>query len=380
MNDLAQMSGGYGQYLSWIVGFLFVLTVVVFFHELGHFLVARWCGVKVKAFAIGFGKEIWGFNDRYGTRWCLNWIPMGGYVKFIDDESAASTPDREKFNSMSEEDRAGTFQGKAIWQRAAIVAAGPIANFLLAIAIFGAFFALHDVPYIAARVGEITVGSAAEAAGMQKGDLVLSIDGVAIETFEDMKTIVSTNAGRALKMRVERKGQEVELTATPRLDEKKGPYNSTIREGLLGVRADAKPEDVRYKHFTPLAAIAEGVKRTKFIVDMTLSYLGKVFSGREKADQIGGPLMIAQVSGEAVKSGLIELLNVAGVISVSIGLMNLFPIPMLDGGHLLFYAIEAIRRRPLSERTQEIGFRIGLAAVLMLFVFATRNDLVRLFG
>jgi len=380
MSFLAQLSGGLGNTLSLAFGFLFVLTVVVFFHELGHFLVARWCGVKISAFSIGFGREIWGFNDRYGTRWRLAWIPLGGYVKFIDDESAASTPDRAAYEAMSDEQRAGTFQGKPIWQRAAIVAAGPIANFLLAIVIFGTFFAVHDIPYIQARVGDVTSGSAAEAAGLQKGDLVVSIDGVAIESFDEMRAIVSSSPGKALQFVIDRQGAQLPLVATPRLDEKKGPFNSTIREGLLGVRGDARKEDIRYKHYSPPAAFVEGARRTKFIVDTTLSYLGKVLTGREKADQIGGPLMIAQVSGEAAKSGLIDLLSVAGVISVSIGLMNLFPIPMLDGGHLLFYAIEAIRRRPLSERTQEIGFRIGLAAVLMLFVFATRNDLVRMFG
>ncbi|MGI9382148.1 MAG: RIP metalloprotease RseP [Methyloligellaceae bacterium] len=374
--ELVTKIAGFGDaFLSYLLPFLFVLTVVVFFHELGHFLVARWCGVAVKTFSIGFGREIFGFNDRKGTRWRLSWIPLGGYVKFLDDENAASVPDRGALDSMSEQERAGAFQNKPLASRAAVVAAGPIANFLLAIVIFAFMFIFIGQRTTAPRVDAVTPNSAAAEAGFLENDLVVSIDGEPIESFGEMQRIVSLSADKKLSVVVRRGEAEVVLEATPKLKEIKDRFG-TRRHGLLGIRRSASPDDWILKKHDPLSATWMATKETYFVVSRTLVYLYRVIAGRESADQLGGPFRIAQVSGEVAKMGFLPLLNLAAVLSVSIGLINLFPIPMLDGGHLLFYGIEAARGRPLSERSQEIGFRIGLAVVLMLMIFATWNDLI----
>jgi regulator of sigma E protease len=365
-----------GNAVVTIAAFLFVLTIVVFFHELGHFLAARWCGVKVEAFSVGFGKEIWAFVDRHGTRWRLAWIPLGGYVKFMGDENAASVPSREAIDKLSEEDRAGNFHAKPLWQRAFIVAAGPLANFILAVLIFASLYAIVGHRVTAALVDEIQADSAAAEAGFEIGDQVISIDGSRIESFADMQRIVSTSADRTLSFVVRRNGREVELKATPKRREITDRFGNKLRVGLLGVRRSANAQDWEFRRHGPASAVWLGMKETSFIVTTTLSYLKGIITGREKADQMRGPLGIAEVSGQMARAGLAALLHLSGVLSVSIGLINLFPVPMLDGGHLMFYGIEAVRQRPLSERTQEIGFRIGLAFVLMLMVFATWNDLL----
>jgi regulator of sigma E protease len=381
MNFLADLNiwGGWltGYYL--VVPFLFVLTIVVFFHELGHFLVARWCGVRVLVFSIGFGPELVGFNDRHGTRWKIAAIPLGGYVKFFGDENAASVPDFESLAAMSETERRQSYFHKSVWQRMTVVAAGPIANFILAIAIFAGLLMLYGKQEIAARVDKVRPNSAAEMAGFKPGDLVLSIDGKPIESFADMQRIVSASAGQSLEFVVDRGGVKTTLRAVPVLTEQKSIFG-TQRVGLLGVERSISPGDVRTKTVSPPAAIAMAVGETWDIVDRTFTYLFRLVAGRESADQLGGPLGIAMMSGEAAKIGFDFLLRLAAAISVSIGLLNLFPIPLLDGGHLLFYGIEAVRGRPLSDRAQELGFRIGLAIVLMLMVFATANDIHRLFG
>ncbi len=364
--------------LSYLLPFLFVLTVVVFFHELGHFLVARWCGVGVKVFSIGFGPEVVGFDDRHGTRWRLSWIPLGGYVKFIDDDNVASAPGSKALEQLSPEDRRRSFQGKPLWARAAIVAAGPIANFILAIAIFTAVFTFFGEQITAAKADSVAAGGAAERAGFKPGDKVIAIDGKKIESFGQMQRIVGTSPGQRLRFEVERGGQTVELYATPELKEITDNFGNTMRIGLLGIQRSSSPDDWSLKRHDPLTAFVMAIEECYFVVSKSLGYLYDVIIGREAADQLGGPIRIAQVSGQVATAGFLALLNLTAIISVSIGLINLFPIPMLDGGHLLFYGIEAIRGRPLSENTQEIGFRIGLALVLMLMIFATWNDLIHL--
>lgn len=376
MSSLSGLAGGVGSFFFVLVSFLFVLTVVVFIHELGHFLVARWCGVKVKAFSIGFGPEIWGFNDRHDTRWRFAWIPLGGYVKFMDDENAASAPSREALDNLSPAEREGAFHTKPLWQRAAVVAAGPIANFLLAIVIFALMFMLIGVRSTAPRVDEVVAGTPAAIAGFKSGDVIVEIDGRRTETFNDVLRIVSASPGRELSVLIDRGGAPMTLTVTPERQEVSDNMGGKIPRGVIGIRRMATPLTIETKKAGPIEAVWLGVKETEFIVTSTLSYLGDVVTGRQKPDQLGGPIRIAEVSGQVAKVGPEALLNLIAVISVSVGLINLFPIPLLDGGHLLFYAIEALRRRPLSERTQEIGFRIGLAVVLMLMVFATWNDRV----
>ncbi|HUI97760.1 MAG TPA: RIP metalloprotease RseP [Xanthobacteraceae bacterium] len=361
--------------VGFIVPFLFVLTIIVFFHELGHFLIARWCGIKVLAFSIGFGPEIVGFNDRRGTRWKISAIPLGGYVKFLGDDSVASNPDQDALATMSEEDRRVSFFHQPVAKRMAVVVAGPIANFVLAIAIFAVLFMTFGKQDITARVGGVEENSAAAAAGFQPGDLVLSINGQRIDSFLDMKTIVSMDAGVPLDVVVERAGAQVTLHATPRLTKEKDVFGEVHSVGLLGVRPSTAPEDLRSTKFSPPGAVWEATRQIWFVVDQTFAYISKLLVGHASTDEIGGVIRIAKLSGEAASMGFSSLMNLAAVISVSIGLLNLFPIPLLDGGHLLFYAIEAVRGRPVSERIQEFGYRIGLAIIVMLMIFTVWNDL-----
>jgi regulator of sigma E protease len=361
-----------------LIPFLFVLTLVVFFHELGHFLIARWAGVRVLVFSIGFGPELFGFNDRHGTRWKVSAIPLGGYVKFFGDDNAASVPDQAALAAMSEEERRHSFVHQPVGPRAAIVVAGPLANFLLAIVIFAGLFMIFGKPSTSPRVDAVQPGSAAAAAGFQPGDLVLTINGRPIDSFPDMQQIVSTSAGETLVFEVDRGGARVTLKAVPALKEIKDRFGNVIRQGQLGITRSPTPDDTHFQPVGPLKAVELGVQRTWFVVERTLSYIGGVVVGKESTDQLGGPIRIAQVSGQVATAGFVALIHLAAVLSISIGLLNLFPIPLLDGGHLLYYAIEGIRGRPLSERAQEYGFRVGLAIVLLLMIFATFNDIVHL--
>lgn len=350
---------------------------------------ARLCGVRVLVFSVGFGPELFGFNDRHGTRWKFAVIPLGGYVKFYGDENAASVPDFAAASAMNETERRQSFVHQRLRNRAAIVAAGPLANFLLAVVIFAAVYVTFGKQVSAPRVDAVQPNSAAAAAGFQPGDLVLSIDGRAVQSFSDLQRIVSVNAGRTLEVVVDRGGAQVTLKATPTLREMKDSFGNVHRIGVLGISRSVAPTDVRTEPVDPLTAIKLGIEETWFIIERTMFYVGGVIIGREAADQVGGPARIAQVAGQVWQGGfthggvgqaLIALFQLAAVLSVSIGLINLFPIPLLDGGHLLFYAIEAIRGRPLSERAQEMGFRIGLAIVVMLMIFATFNDILHFAG
>jgi regulator of sigma E protease len=364
--------------IGYIIPFLFVLTIVVFFHELGHFLVARWAGVKVLTFSLGFGPELAGFNDRHGTRWKLSAIPLGGYVKFFGDESEASTPSSETLSAMTAEERAGSFHHKKVGPRAAIVAAGPIANFLLAIVIFTCLFTFFGKPSTTARVDKVEAGSAADKAGFQAGDVVTSIDGKAIGSFSEMQRIVGTRAGEQLSFTIKRGDSSLQLQGTPQQREVKDSFGNVHRLGVLGITRATNPGDTVTERVDPATALVLGVKETWFVVERTMAYIGGIFTGREAADQVGGPIRIAQISGQVATIGVAALIHLAAVLSISIGLLNLFPVPLLDGGHLLFYAVEAVRGRPLSDRAQEFGFRIGLGLVLMLMVFATYNDILHL--
>lgn len=377
MDIFTSLTGFGGNFLSYLVPFLCVLTIVVFVHEMGHFLVARWCGVGIKAFSIGFGPEIFGFDDRHGTRWRVAWIPLGGYVKFVDDENAASAG-QTSLDELSPEDRAKSFQGKPLVQRAAIVAAGPIANFILAIVIFTFMFSVYGERITAPKVDAVSPNSAAERAGFKPGDEVVSIDGDEIDNFATMQRLVSMSPDQDLRFVVDRGGAKVELTATPERKEITDRFGNTLKIGLLGIQRSASPDDWSWERHDPATALVMAVQECYFVISRSLGYLYDVIMGREDADQLGGPIRIAQISGQVATAGFVALLNLAAIISVSIGLINLFPIPMLDGGHLLFYGIEALRGKPLSESTQEIGFRIGLAFVLMLMIFATWNDLIHL--
>jgi regulator of sigma E protease len=364
--------------VGYVIPFIFVLSLVVFFHELGHFLVARWCGVRIMVFSIGFGPEIVGFDDRYGTRWKISAIPLGGFVKFFGDDNAASVPDTARIAAMNAQERAQSFAFQPVYKRAAIVVAGPLANFILAIVIFAGVFMLYGKQTMSARVDSVLPDSAAAAAGFKPGDLVVAIDGRPIDNFAEMQRIVSTSAGETLTITVDRGGVQQVLKATAALKEVKDNFGNVQRIGVLGISRSMAPEDLKLHPVSPPQAIWMSVQETWSVIDRTLGYIGGVIVGREAANQLGGPIRIAQMSGQVASFGFVPLIQLAAVLSVSIGLLNLFPIPLLDGGHLLFYTIEALRGRPLSERAQEVGFRIGLAIVLMLMIFATFNDIVHL--
>lgn len=374
MDFLSLSAGGLQGFLTFVVPFLVVLTIIVFVHEMGHFLVARWCGVKIDVFAVGFGRRIASFVDKKGTRWQIGWIPLGGFVKFAGDMSASSAPDREALAGMSEEESETAFHKKSVAQRAAVVAGGPLANFLLAILIFAGIVMVVGRVVTAPLVDQIRPDSPAAIAGFQVGDNIKKIGSSNIESFNDLQRIVSGSGGTELTFEVDRGGKLVTLKATPELREIEDGLGNKVRIGILGITRNTQNDRVVEK-LGPIAALGYGVEQSWFVIDRTFGYLKNVFAGREKADQIGGPIRIAQITGQVASVSLIALLNLAAVLSVSIGLINLFPVPMLDGGHLLYYAIEAVRGKPLSERMQDYGMRVGLALVVMLMLFATYNDI-----
>jgi regulator of sigma E protease len=371
VGGLANIAGGY------LLPFLFVLVIVIFIHELGHFLVGRWCGIKVTTFSIGFGPEIVGFTDRQGTRWRLAAIPLGGYVKFFGDSNGASMPDGEAAESMSEAEKAVSFHHQVVWKRALTVFAGPAANFLLAIVVFATIGFTYGRQVIVPRVDAVVAGGAAEKAGIKAGDVVLAINGKAIDSFADMQRVVSTSPGEQLVVSLDRAGREVSVTVVPELKVISTPFGKQ-RLGMLGVQGSRDPADLKTLPVGPGEAVRYAFQETWFIVERTGAYVGGLFAGTESTDQLSGPIRIAQVSGHVANAGFVALLNLVAILSVSIGLINLVPVPLLDGGHLAFYAVEAVRGKPLSERTQEFGFKIGLALVVMLMLFTTFNDVLHL--
>lgn len=355
--------------IGYALPFVAVLTVLVFVHELGHYLVARWCGVAVETFSIGFGREIYGWNDSRGTRWRFSILPFGGYVKFAGDHGPASTPDR-----AAPADDPDNFHNKPLWQRAAVVVAGPAANFLFAIFIFAALFISLGQPQTPARVDTVLPDSAAALAGLQPGDLIVAADGETVDDFGDIRRIVAVNLDRELDLAVERDGEIVRFVLRPEVVEIDDGFGRASRVGRIGITAVAQSE---YRSLGPLEAVGEAVERTWETTTATLSAVGDMFIGERSVQELRGPLGIAHLSGEVAQFGIVSLVNFAAFISISLGLINLFPIPMLDGGHLLFYAVEAVRGRPLGEATQEIGYRIGLGLVVGLMLLATMNDVVQ---
>ncbi|WP_018239623.1 RIP metalloprotease RseP [Ensifer sp. BR816] len=360
--------------------FLFLLTLLVFVHEMGHYLVGRWSGIRIVAFSVGFGPELFGWTDRHGTRWKFCAIPLGGYVKFFGDEDAASTPDYSRLETIRPEERARTFLGAKLWKRAATVAAGPIANFLLAIAIFAVLFSIYGRAVADPVVAFVAPGSAAEKAGVLPGDRLISIDGKPISTFDDVRRYVSVRPELPIKVRIERAGAAVDIDMVPQRTESVDPLGNKVEEGKIGIGTNQEAGNFRVETYGPLEAVGQGALQSWRIVTGTFDYLSNLVVGRMNADQVGGPIRIAQMSGQMAKLGIAEVLNFAAVLSVSIGLLNLMPVPVLDGGHLMFYAVEALRGKPVGPAAQELAFRIGFAMVLMLTVFAAWNDINWLFG
>ncbi|MBT5519072.1 MAG: RIP metalloprotease RseP [Rhodobiaceae bacterium] len=364
--------------LSYIVPFLFVLTIVVFFHELGHFYAARRCGVRVEVFSVGFGPAIASWYDKHGTQWKIGWLPLGGYVKFFGDENEASASNPEAMEKLDEDVRGDTLFYKPLWQRAIVVAAGPVANFILAIIIFASLYSILGQRVTDPVVGLVVEESAAERGGLQIGDLILAIDGSDISTFSQVRRTVTVNANVMLEFAIDRGGEILKLDITPERVLETDRFGNEYNLGRLGIAVNATEESIRHVRYNPITAIWMGVEESYFIVEQTFIVLGRIIMGRESAESLGGPIRIAQLSGQTATLGLVALINLTAVLSVSIGLINLFPIPMLDGGHLVFYAYEGLFGKPMSAKAQDIGMRIGLSMVLMLFVFVTWNDLSRL--
>jgi regulator of sigma E protease len=368
------LHGGLYHFIWVAFWFLVVLTILVFFHELGHYLLARRNGVRVEVFSIGFGRELIGWYDRAGTRWKFSIIPLGGYVKMFGDSDVSSGLPAAGLSQLAAADREVSFHYKRLSQRAAIVAGGPIANFVFAIVVFAALFMTYGQPFTPAEVGQVQAGSAAEKGGIKPGDVIVSIDGRAIERFEDVQAAVHLNAGVPMEIVIRRDGKLLTLNVTPSQTDVSDRFGNHYRQGLLGIGRSS----IEYVRRDPASAVVQAVSETWGMSTATLQAMWQMIIGLRTTDELGGPLRIAQISGEYAQGGVMPLLSLMAVLSINLGLINLFPVPVLDGGHLLFYAAEAVRGKPLGPRAQEYGFRIGLALVLTLMVFATWNDLVHL--
>jgi regulator of sigma E protease len=364
-----------GIVLGTLLPFLFVLTVVVFVHEMGHYLVGRWCGIGVKAFSIGFGPELIGFEDRHGTRWKLSAIPLGGYVKFVGDINATSTPDAGELEALSPAERRVAFHTQPIWKRAATVFAGPAFNFLLAVAVFAVMFSIYGKFVSEPMVAEVRPGSPAAVAGIQPGDRFVSVDGTLVDSFADVQRLVGGRAGDSMVFVLMRDGEEIEVIATPEVSEQTDALGNVVKLGLIGVVNNEALGQPRLIEFGPLGAVAEAVRETAFITVRTGQFLQRFVVGREDKCQLGGPVRIADMAGRAARLGFEWLVQLVALLSVGIGILNLLPIPPLDGGHLLFYGIEAVKGRPVSERAMEAVYRVGLFLVLAFMAFVFWNDL-----
>lgn len=345
------------------------LSILIFVHELGHYLVARWAGVRVEVFSIGFGPEARGWTDSLGTRWKLSTIPLGGYVKMFGESGDTIADDDGNERPMTERERAESFHHKPLGSRAAVVAAGPLANFLFTIVVLAVMFVVVGQPRTLPVIGDVVEDSAAAQAGLLIGDRVTAINGVAVEEFQDLHQIVLDSPGKTLLLDVVRDGAPLQLTAVPQPREKGGG-------GILGVRPH--PEFVDTVRYGPIGAIWAATVKTGVMIVQILDYVADIFTGDRSAEELGGPVMIFKLAGDMAQISLSQWIYFMAVLSVNLGLINLFPIPMLDGGHLVFYGIEALRGKPLGEKAQEYGFRVGLILVLALMVFATWNDVVRM--
>ncbi|MEW9808403.1 RIP metalloprotease RseP [Mesorhizobium marinum] len=376
MNEtLSTLLGTDSLLVGTIIPFLFVLTVVVFVHEMGHYLVGRWCGIGVKAFSIGFGPELIGFNDRRGTRWKLSAIPLGGYVKFVGDMNATSTPDAGEIESLSDSDRKIAFHTQPVWKRAATVVAGPAFNFLLAIAVYAVLFTIYGKMVMEPVVAEVRPDSPAAAAGFLPGDRFVSVDGTPVETFADVQRMVSGRAGDPIVFVLARDGGDVTLTATPEVMEQTDALGNVVKIGVIGVVNTVESGQPKLITFTPGEALVEAVYDTGHIIARTGQFLKRFVVGREDKCQLGGPVKIAKISGQAAKLGFDWVVQLVAMLSVGIGILNLLPIPPLDGGHLVFYALEAVKGRPVSERAMDAVYRVGMFLVLAFMGFVFWNDL-----
>ena len=354
----------------YLVAFLAVLGPLVFVHEYGHYIVGRWCGVKADTFSIGFGRKVLGWTDKRGTEWKIGWLPLGGYVQFAGDRDAVSQPDAD-WQHLPAEEKSHSFPAQPVWKRALIVLAGPVTNFLFAILIFAAFAMVYGVGRTPAVIGKVDAGRPAAEAGLLAGDRILSIDGRPIELFVDIQSAVSFNLAKPAELVVERDSERFKLTLKPQMITETDPFGNKSQRAILGVWP-AKPV---YTAVGPVEALGVGVDRTAAMVRLTASIMQQFLTGQRSIKEMGGPVKIAKASGEAASLGIEDLILFTALISINLGFINLLPLPMLDGGHLAFYAYEAIRRRPAPPAAQEWAFRFGFAAIATLMLVVTFNDL-----
>lgn len=363
--------------LAYVVGFLLLLGPLVTIHELGHYLVGRWFGVRADSFSLGFGKEIAGWTDKRGTRWKLSLLPLGGYVQFAGDMNPASQPDAE-WLKLPPAEREACFQAKPLWQRALIVLAGPAANFLFAIAILAAFLMAYGRVVALPEIGIVEPGSVAAQAGLKPGDRIVAVDGSEVDEFGDIARLIAPHPGERMTLEVVRGGEEFTIAATAARKVERDRFGNEFSRGYLGIG----PAEAAVRDVGPVQAVGLAVRQTGEMVGMMMTGIGQIVTGKRPMEELGGPLKIAKFSGEQLSLGWRAFVSFTAFISINLGFINLLPIPVLDGGHLAFYAAEAIRRRPASQRSQEWAFRTGVVFVVALMLLVTVNDLasLKLFG
>ena len=362
--------------LNSILPFIVLILVVVFIHEFGHYYFAKKYGVKVTDFSIGFGKELFGWNDKLGTRWKICWIPLGGYVKFFGDRNVFSQSDQEEIiKKYSEEERKKLFILKPLYQRSLIVAAGPMANFILAVVIFLFIYMFVGKDFTPAAINEVQKDSPAEVAGLMKNDVILEIDGNEVKSILDVSKLITMSTSDFIDFKVLRYDQDVLLKVKPNIVETEDNLGNKINKRMIGIMLGPYNNKVNHVKLGPAKALYYSLNEVYFVTISTLKYLGSILTGSGDSSQLGGPIRIAKITGQVAEFGILPFLSIMAYISISLGLINLFPIPLLDGGHLMFYGFEKILGRPLSQKTQEGFFRIGMFLLLFIMFFATYNDL-----
>ena len=362
--------------LNSILPFIVLILVVVFIHEYGHYYFAKKYGVKVTDFSIGFGKELFGWNDKSGTRWKICWIPLGGYVKFFGDRNVFSQSDQEELiKKYSEEERKKLFILKPLYQRSLIVAAGPIANFILAIVIFLFIYMFVGKDFTPAVINEVQKDSPAEVAGLMKNDVILEIDGTEVKSILDVSKLITMSTSDFIDFKVSRYDQDILLKVKPNIVETEDNLGNKINKRMIGIMLGPYNNKINHVKLGPAKALYYSLNEVYFVTISSLKYLGAILTGSGDSSQLGGPIRIAKITGQVAEFGIVPFLSIMAYISISLGLINLFPIPLLDGGHLMFYGFEKILGRPLSQKTQEGFFRIGMFLLLFIMFFATYNDL-----
>ena len=362
--------------LSYILPFIILILIVVFIHEYGHYYFAKKFGVGVTDFSIGFGKEIFGWNDKSGTRWKICWIPLGGYVKFFGDRNVYSQADhKEILEKYSEEDQKKLFTLKPLYQRSLIVFGGPLANFLLALLIFFSIYTFVGKDFTPAVINEVQKDSPAMAGGLKQNDVILEIDGNKVESIMDVSKFITMSTDEIIDFKVKRSYDELILKVKPNIVPGEDNLGNKLNKRIVGIKLGAYNNEINHVKLGPAQAIYHAAHEVYFVGVSSLKYIGAMIFGKADTSQLGGPIRIAKISGQVAEFGVLAFISMMAYISISLGLVNLFPIPMLDGGHLMFYAFEKVLGRPLSQKTQEGFFRIGIFLLISLMFFTTFNDL-----